>query len=70
MLHRPAEELYHTAVDPYELNNLAEDPRYAKEKAALYRALREWMEAQGDPGAEIDRQRKLDENRAAFGWNQ
>ena len=70
LLHRPAEEFYHTAVDPYELNNLAEDPRYAKEKAALYRALREWMEAQGDPGAEIDRQRKLDENRAAFGWNQ
>jgi iduronate 2-sulfatase len=30
-----SEELYHNSSDPYEWNNLAEDPTYAQQKAAL-----------------------------------
>ncbi|NIP94000.1 MAG: sulfatase, partial [Akkermansiaceae bacterium] len=34
-LSRPAEELYHTAEDPYEMHNLAGDPKHAPIKAKL-----------------------------------
>jgi N-sulfoglucosamine sulfohydrolase len=51
---RPAEQLYLTAEDPYEMNNLAADHRYAKIKAELSAELDEWMASQGDPGAPED----------------
>ncbi|MCA9179427.1 MAG: sulfatase [Planctomycetales bacterium] len=51
---RPAEHLYHTAEDPYELKNLADDPQYAAIKTELSQQLDRWMESQGDPGAAVD----------------
>jgi len=51
---RPAEELYDTSADPYEMNNLASDPKLAETKARLGAELDRWMAAQGDPGAAID----------------
>lgn len=51
---RPAEQLYHTAKDPFELNNLADDAAFAKKKQQLAAALDKWMESQGDPGAAQD----------------
>ena len=51
---RPAEQLYHTAIDPYELNNLADNPEYAAIRAELSRELDAWMNEQGDPGALLD----------------
>jgi uncharacterized sulfatase len=51
---RPAEELYHTSQDPFEMKNLTDDPRYAEIKTALSRELDVWMKSQGDPGAEQD----------------
>ncbi len=51
---RPAEELYHTQSDPYELNNLADDASYAEIKDRLRGELDRWMEAQGDPGVALD----------------
>lgn len=53
-MQRPAEELYHTAGDPYELENLADDPRHAERKARLSAELERWMKSQGDPGAAQD----------------
>lgn len=53
-MRRPAEELYHTAADPYELTNLAGDPRHAKIQARLSAELDRWMKDQGDPGAPLD----------------
>ncbi|UCG47748.1 MAG: sulfatase [Phycisphaerales bacterium] len=53
-MHRPAEQLYHTAEDPYELNNLADDPGAAGIKARLSAELDRWMKQQGDPGAPQD----------------
>jgi uncharacterized sulfatase len=53
-LRRPAEQLYHTAEDPYEMTNLAEDPDYADVKTRLRAQLDRWMLQQGDPGAAQD----------------
>ena len=51
---RPAEHLYHTRDDTFELNDLAGDPAYAEVKARLAAELNGWMASQGDPGASID----------------
>ena len=57
--YRPAEELYDTGADPYELNNLASDPQFAEVKTRLGAELDRWMTAQGDPGAAQDTHRAI-----------
>ncbi len=44
----PAEELYDTASDPYELHNLAADPEHAARLAGLRLKLRNWLHEQND----------------------
>ncbi|MDP6633952.1 MAG: sulfatase [Phycisphaerae bacterium] len=51
---RPAEELYRVDEDPYEMNNLAADPKYADVKKRLRAELDRWMKTQNDPGAAMD----------------
>lgn len=51
---RPAEQLYHTKQDPYEMKNLADDPKFARVKATLSDRLDVWLAAQNDPGAAVD----------------
>ena len=51
---RPPEQLYVTADDPYELNDLAGDPSHAAVSEELSRELDRWMSSQGDPGAPVD----------------
>jgi len=48
--HRPALELYDVVEDPYEWDNLAEEPELAPVIADLKRRLEAWMESQGDRG--------------------
>ncbi len=48
--HRPAEELYDLRKDPYELNNIADDPAHAELKGSLRKRLEAWMKQQGDLG--------------------
>ena len=48
--HRPAEELYDTEKDPYCLNNLAGQQKYARKLVELRGKLQEWMTACGDEG--------------------
>ena len=52
--HRPPEELYETAEDPFELNNLAESSDHAEVKGELGTRLEEWMKQQGDRGIETE----------------
>ncbi|WP_295117432.1 sulfatase [uncultured Chitinophaga sp.] len=52
---RPAVEFYDIRKDPYELNNLADQPAYARYVKEYTAVLKQWMEQQGDKGAEIDR---------------
>lgn len=40
---KPAEELYDTSVDPWEIRNLAADPAHAETKQRLEAELRRWM---------------------------
>lgn len=53
-MHRPAEELYDMASDPYELTNLAEHPDREPLKAKLSAELDRWLTEQGDPGLALD----------------
>lgn len=57
---RPAEEFYDTTNDPYELNNLAADPKHAEKKRRLAAALNHWMTDQGDPGIPEDTLKALE----------
>jgi arylsulfatase A-like enzyme len=41
-------ELYDVAADPWELRNVAEDPRYARELRELSTVLQKWMEQSDD----------------------
>jgi uncharacterized sulfatase len=51
---RPAEELYDTAADPYEMHNLADDPKLAGIRGRLSTELDRWLAEQGDPGIPLD----------------
>lgn len=51
---RPAVEFYDTTKDPWEFNNLANDPAYQKKIEDYKQKLYAWMKQQGDKGAEID----------------
>ncbi|MGI9474766.1 MAG: sulfatase family protein [Rubripirellula sp.] len=53
-MHRPAEALYHTASDPYELENLADVESTAAIKRTLSAELDRWLDSQGDPGVDQD----------------
>jgi uncharacterized sulfatase len=48
--YRSAEELYDMENDPWEMNNLAADVKYAKVRNKLKSVLRQWMVQQGDKG--------------------
>jgi len=47
---QPVEELYHTAEDPWELNNLASDPKHADRLARMRNATLNKMREIGDTG--------------------
>lgn len=51
---RPAEQLYHTAKDPYELADLAVQPEQQETRKKLAAELDRWLGDQGDPGAKMD----------------
>jgi len=57
---RPAEELYYVKTDPFNLDNLADNPKFARIKKSLQLKLDVWMSQNEDPrwhggGDEIDR---------------
>jgi hypothetical protein len=49
---RPVEEFYHTADDPHQLRNLANDPAFAGTKARLAGILDRWIDETGDAAPE------------------
>ena len=66
--HRPAEELYDLVKDPWELNNLADDPAHADAKTMLAVKLEAWMKQQGDEGVATElkvRERKKGKGKKA-----
>ena len=63
-MRRPAEQLYHTVNDPYELNNLAGKPEFAETQRRLSAELDRWMKSQGDPGVALDTNKAYNAARA------
>ena len=63
--HRPEEELYRVDQDPYEMNNLADDPELQQVKARLRTELKRWMAEQGDTGQAMDNEAALAANRGS-----
>ena len=61
--HRPAVELYKVDEDPYENNNLANDPDYEAIKHHLHTELMKWMKSQKDPGVAMDDLNVLEANK-------
>ena len=57
---RPAEELYNSVTDPYELNNLAKKSQHKARLQALSGELDHWMKKQGDPGVAVDTHKSID----------
>ena len=47
---RPAEELYDTAVDPYQIHDLSADPAHRARLARMRTAVTDWMTRIGDQG--------------------
>ena len=58
---RPAEELYDTEHDPYELNNLADDPDFRSTLERMRNALDDWRDQVGDLG-------DIPEEQMVAGW--
>ena len=56
---RPAEQLYHTAGDPYEMTNLAGEDSSEAIRMQLAAELDRWMKSQGDPGSPQDTDESL-----------
>ncbi|HEY4147522.1 MAG TPA: hypothetical protein VGM41_01270, partial [Chitinophagaceae bacterium] len=55
LINRPSIEFYDIQADPYELNNLADDPRYKSLITRYTVEIRKWMLQQGDTGAAVDK---------------
>ncbi len=51
---RPAEELYDIVNDPFQMNNLASNPKYTSIKNEMKDKLEKWMEQQGDKGQQTE----------------
>lgn len=52
--HRPPEEFYDVDKDPFEQNNLAEQPQYRERMNQMKEQLEAWMAQQGDKGVETE----------------
>ncbi len=53
-MRRPAEQLYQSQLDSYEMNNLAGQPEHAEVQARMSKALDDWLKTEDDPGAAVD----------------
>lgn len=58
-MRRPAEQLYHTALDKYEMNNIAGNKEQATRLKRMRAELDRWMESQGDPGVPMDTKKAI-----------
>ena len=61
---RPAEELYDLAEDPFEVRNLAADPKHQAQLRKLRKRLDEWITRTNDHGPESEAM--YDSNMAVF----
>lgn len=63
---RPAEELYDVDADPWQVKNLAGDPKYAEPLAELRAMLSEWEETTDDKGRKPETPEVYDSDMAVY----
>ncbi len=63
---RPAEELYDVNADPNEINNLADDPKFAGKLKELRARLDTWMVETNDQGREPESAEMFDSDMAVY----
>ncbi|MFY0652448.1 MAG: sulfatase [Cyclobacteriaceae bacterium] len=63
---RQEDELYDLSVDPFEINNLAQDPMYASTLQGLRKDLSEWIAATGDQGQYPESPEMYDSDMSAY----
>lgn len=63
---RPREELYDLQADPWEINNLAENPAYSQHLLELRQHLDRWIEETGDQGAVAESPERYDADMAVY----
>jgi uncharacterized sulfatase len=51
---RPPFSFYNTAKDPYEMNDLADVPKFQTKIEKMRKELESWMKREGDPGVLLD----------------
>ncbi len=64
-MRRPAEQLYHTVQDKYEMNNLVGDKSQATRLNRMRAELARWMKSQGAPGSPTATQKSIPSARNA-----
>jgi arylsulfatase A-like enzyme len=63
---RAPEELYDISADPYEINNLADDPKLAETLKEMRARLDTWMEATDDKGRKPESAEMFDSDMAVY----
>ena len=63
---RPKEELYDIRNDPYEINNLADDPAYLEKLKELRGRLATWLEETDDKGRQAESAEMFDSDMAVY----
>ena len=63
---RPKEELFDLRNDPHELNNLAENPKYADKLESMRNRLDQWMETTNDQGRDPESERMFDSDMKVY----
>jgi arylsulfatase A-like enzyme len=63
---RPKEELFDVKSDPYEINNLADDPAFASKLKELRGRLDTWMEETNDKGRVAESEEMYDSDMAVY----
>lgn len=63
---RPAEELFDVQADPFELNNLADDPKYAAKLLEMRERLDQWIVATSDQGQQPESEAMFDSDMAVY----
>ena len=61
--YRPEFELFDCETDPLEMNNIVDDPKYAKVVSRLKGELTDWMKSQGDQGIQTEHDAILHQGR-------
>jgi arylsulfatase A-like enzyme len=63
---RSVEELYDLKKDPWELSNLADNPRYQKTLVEMRQSLDKWIKQNGDQGQTVESQEMYDSDMDAY----